>query len=101
DGDQAAEDYCRLLRSLGYRDVAVVRKKRTILRLKEGGFPVEVCLDEVRDVGRFVELEIVAPASKLDSARNVVLRLAGELGLSGSERRSYLQLLLEKLAKKS
>jgi adenylate cyclase class 2 len=101
EGDKAAEDYCQLLRSLGYRDVAVVRKKRTIFRLKEGGFPVEVCLDEVTNVGRFAEVEIVAPASKLNAARKVVLRLASDLGLSGSERRSYLQLLLEKHAKTS
>lgn len=97
-GDEAAEDYCQLLRSLGYRDVAIVRKKRTIFRLKQGGFPVEICLDEVKGVGRFVEVEILAPESKLDAARNVVLGLAEELGLSGSERRSYLELLLEKYA---
>jgi adenylate cyclase class 2 len=98
NGEEAAEDFCRLLRSLGYRDVTVVRKERTIYRMKAGGFPVDICLDEVDQVGRFAELEILAPASKLDAARNAVLKLAVELGLTGSERRSYLELLLEKRA---
>jgi adenylate cyclase class 2 len=100
-GNEAAEDFCRLLRCLGYRDVAIVRKERTIYRLKVGRFPVEICLDEVAEVGRFAELEILAPPSKLDAARNAVLKLAAELGLAGSERRSYLELLLEKRANKS
>jgi adenylate cyclase class 2 len=96
-GKEGADDFCRLLRSLGYRDVAVVKKERQIYRLaNEGGFPVEVCLDEVEGLGKFAELEILAPASKLDPARAVLLRLAAELGLTASERRSYLELLLAK-----
>src|SRR5437764_734661 len=58
------------------------------------GFEVEVCLDDVPEVGRFVELEIQAPEEQLDAARTVLLNVAAELGLSVSERRSYLELLL-------
>jgi adenylate cyclase class 2 len=62
---------------------------------------VEVCLDEVEGLGKFAELEILAPASKLEAARNVLLRLSAELGLTASERRSYLELLLEKKGRKA
>ncbi|HMC65587.1 MAG TPA: class IV adenylate cyclase [Gemmataceae bacterium] len=96
DGDGAAEDFQRLLTHLGYRPVAVVRKSRRRFHLQRDGFPLEVSLDEVEQVGRFVELEIIAEERDLQPARSVLLRTAAELGLSSSERRSYLELLLEK-----
>src|SRR5581483_158337 len=94
EGDAAAADFGRLLVSLGYRPVAVVRKSRDVYHLERDGFALAVCLDEVEGVGRFAELEILAPEERLAEARTVVQRLAGELGLSGSERRSYLEMLL-------
>jgi adenylate cyclase class 2 len=94
-GKEAAEDFLRLLRALGYKDVAVVRKERQIYRLADlDGFAVEICLDDVAGLGKFTELEIIAPASKLEAARAVIMGLAKELGLNKSERRSYLELLL-------
>ena len=41
-----------------------------------------------------VELEIAAEPGDLDQAKGAVLSLAEQLGLQGSERRSYLELLL-------
>jgi adenylate cyclase class 2 len=64
--------------------------------VKREGFSLEVCLDEVERIGRFAELEILAPEDQLETARAVLLRTAAELELTGSERRSYLELLLEK-----
>lgn len=96
EGDHAAEDFLKLLGSLGYRPVAVVRKERRIYTLERGGYHVEVCLDNVESVGRFAEVEIMAPEEELPKARQVLMDLAAELGLSGSERRSYLELLLTK-----
>jgi len=95
-GDEAAADFERLLTHLGYRPVLVVRKQRRTYHIASGGFQVEVCLDDVAGLGRFVELEIIAPTEQLDPARTVLLALAADLGLTGSERHSYLQLLLEK-----
>jgi adenylate cyclase class 2 len=94
-GDGPAEDFTRLLTSLGYRPVAVVRKARRLFHLERGGFALEATLDDVVDVGRYAELEIQAPEEQLDAARNVLLQAAAELGLSRGERRSYLELLLE------
>jgi adenylate cyclase class 2 len=96
EGDEAARDFARLLTHLGYRPTAVVRKRRTVYHLKRGGFSLEVCLDEVESLGPFVELEILAPEEQLEKARAVLLETAGQLGLKTSERRSYLELLLEK-----
>jgi adenylate cyclase class 2 len=93
-GPQQAAQMARLLQHLGYRAVAVVRKRRTVYHLHRGGFALEVCLDEVEQVGRFVELEIVAEEAAFSAARAVLLEMAATLSLTGSERRSYLELLL-------
>ena len=65
---------------LGYRPVAVVRKRRRIFHLERAGFALEVCLDEVDGVGRFVELEIVAPEDRAGSRRRRCWELAGRTG---------------------
>jgi adenylate cyclase, class 2 len=98
DGDQVAEGFARLVICLGYRPVAEVRKRRHVFHLRRGGFDLELCLDEVAEVGSFVELEILAEEEALEKARGVVMQTAAELGLSGSERRSYLELLLARRA---
>lgn len=96
EGQDVAEDFEKLLRHLGYRSVAIVRKQRRIYHLEREGFSLEVCLDAVEEVGRFVELEIQAPEICLGGSREVLIQMAAELGLYSSERRSYLELLLEK-----
>lgn len=98
DGAPAAEDFCRLLVCLGYRPTAVVRKQRVGYRFQRDTFDLEVCLDTVEQLGRFVEVEIVALEEKLAFAQQVLQSVAGELGLSNPERRSYLEMVLEKLA---
>jgi len=93
-GAASAQRFLELLRQLGYRFVAVVRKQRKIYQLAQGEFELEICLDEVEQLGRFVELEIQAEPARFEEARAVLLALAGELGLTVNERRSYLELLL-------
>lgn len=95
-GAPAAADFARLLTALGYRPVRVVSKQRHLYHIRRSPFAIEICLDEVQGLGSFVELEILAAAERLDEARSVLLALAADLGLQDSERRSYLQLLLEK-----
>lgn len=96
DGDEAAATAVRLLTGLGYKPVAVVVKARRVYRLTRGGFELEVCLDDVGAVGRFVELEIRARGDQFEAAKAALLEAAAELGLTKQERRSYLQLLLGK-----
>jgi adenylate cyclase class 2 len=95
-GDQPARQLAQLLQHLHYRPVAVVRKQRTVCHLHRQGFALEVCLDEVAGVGLYVELEIVAEETALAPARAILLNMAAELGLTASERRSYLELLLHR-----
>lgn len=96
EGADAAERFCRLVQHLGYRPVAVVRKRRTIYGLQRDGWPLEICCDEVDEVGRFMEVEIVTAPERKAEAQEVLQRVAGELGLATTERRSYLEMLLER-----
>jgi adenylate cyclase class 2 len=95
EGDEAAADMERMLLALKYRPVVVVRKHRLVYRLQWSGFPMEVCFDDVDLVGRFVELEILAPEYEYESAKTVLLSAAGKLGLTDKETRSYLGMVLE------
>ncbi|MHB1425141.1 MAG: class IV adenylate cyclase [Gemmataceae bacterium] len=95
DGDEAAEQMMRLLAHLGYRAVAVVCKRRRTYHLERGGFALVICLDEVDPLGRFAEVEIVAPEEQTDAARAVLAEVAASLGLTNVERRSYLNLVLQ------
>ncbi len=94
NGETTAQHFMQLLQHLGYRPVGTVRKRRRIFHVERDGFPLEVCLDEVDGLGRFAELEIQAPEDRLDQARAALLAAAASLGLTTSERRSYLQMLL-------
>ena len=86
---------CRaMLKALGFRLVAEVRKMRRVASWTDQGFPIEVAVDEVRDVGKFVEIETSADAKRLASAKDRIAKVAGQLGLTQSERTSYLELLL-------
>jgi adenylate cyclase class 2 len=94
DGDEAAEQMTQLLTHLGYRPVAVVRKHRRMRHLERDGFALTVCLDEVEQLGRFAEVEVLAPEEQVDRAKTVLADTAAALGLTDLERRSYLHLLL-------
>jgi adenylate cyclase class 2 len=96
DGSASAEDMRRVFAALGFRPTAVVRKHRRVYSLPQGGFDIHTCLDSVVDVGDFAELEIVADESKLSLAKAEILTCARELDLTDSERRSYLELYLER-----
>jgi adenylate cyclase class 2 len=93
-GDDMAAKFAALLVSLGYRPVATVHKRRRLFHVKRDGFSLEICLDDVTGLGRFAEIEIMAPEERLAEARATLMHMAAEWGLGQSERRSYLELLL-------
>jgi adenylate cyclase class 2 len=95
DGDQSASEMTQLLVHLGYRATAVVRKRRRSASLKRDGLEVTVCLDDVERVGRFAELEVLAPEGRREAAERVLTALAADLGLTTVERRSYLAMVLQ------
>jgi predicted adenylyl cyclase CyaB len=84
------------VQSLGYRPTAIVTKRRAIHKFERDGFALEVCCDEVETLGRFVEIEIVAPPEKKPQAEAALQAVARDLGLTNLERRSYLQMALSK-----
>jgi len=83
-----------MLLALGFHQVAVVKKEREMFHHSIDGFDVEITLDRVENVGHYAELEIMAEEPKLPAAKAALLQLASDLGLTQSERRSYLELLL-------
>lgn len=91
DGTRFAE----LLAALGFKPVATVQKQRRAFKIDHGAHAVEGALDDVDGVGRFVELELLASDQNLEEIKRVITELAEELRLGPSERRSYLELLLE------
>lgn len=94
-GKETAEALRQLLAHLGYRPSGTVDKDRRRFHLERDGFPLEVCLDEVAGLGSFVEMEVVTSEDAVDRARETLMACARELGLWDTERRSYLELLLE------
>jgi adenylate cyclase class 2 len=96
DGEEVSREWTSLLEALGFRPVATVRKHRIKAMVPWQERRIEASLDEVDEVGTFVELELVVDDAEFDTARATLAALAERLGLKDSQRRSYLQLLLER-----
>jgi adenylate cyclase class 2 len=91
----SVETLKQIFTALGFREIAKVNKTREQMKLSWSGTPISICLDQVEEVGEFVELEIVAADSaEAEVAKGLLHSLAGELKLEGAIRTSYLQLLL-------
>ena len=80
-GAELVDRYTELLLALGFRRVAEVRKRRRGGHLPWKQWSVGLALDEVRDLGEFLELEIVVAQESLPDAQAAVLELAAHLGL--------------------
>ena len=93
-GDETIGQWTTLLEAVGFRPVAKVHKSRRKAMIAWQGRQIEASLDTVERVGTFVELELVTGLDGIESAKACVVSLAESLGLSGNERRSYLELLL-------
>ncbi|MBX9792049.1 MAG: class IV adenylate cyclase [Pirellulales bacterium] len=87
--------FASLLEALSFRPVREVAKTRTPGHLAWQGRHIELALDEVARLGLFLEIELVTDDADADNARAAVRSLAEALGLARSERRSYLEMLLE------
>lgn len=94
-GETGRQKLHSILTALDFREVLTVEKHRIPWHLEQSGRRIEITLDTIVGLGRFVELETIAGEEEWQSARDQLLALAASLGLEDSERRSYLQLLLE------
>ncbi len=79
---------------MGFQSVAIVRKTRHEGHVVFDNQRITIAFDSVDDVGQFAEFEIVSSERQYESARDTLLSFTRSLGLSASERRSYLELLL-------
>ncbi len=95
-GEETARAWAGLLEALGFTVVGEVRKSRRKARVVWQDRSVEVSLDEVERLGTFVELELIVEPAGVEAARQCIASLANALGLEESERRSYLELLMER-----
>lgn len=87
DADAAGEIFERL----GFEPVATVLKDRT--EYTHGGYTI--ALDDVADLGQFVEIE--TRAEEVDPARDRAREILADLGLDPDDhlRTSYLEMVLE------
>jgi adenylate cyclase class 2 len=100
DGPEARESCDAIIRHLSFEPVATVTKQRRIATMERRGQTAEIALDDVAEIGQFVEIEISVETdgtdtSSVDAAKQALADLAQELGLTEVERRSYLELLLD------
>jgi len=92
----AAEQMRGVLAGMGLVSVAKVMKRREEFVGCDDLSSVHFCLDEVTEVGGFVELELVVESQEeVEPAKLKLIALADQLGLSGSTRTSYLEMLLK------
>jgi len=79
-----------ILDRLGFKPVIRISKRRHVYGLKG----IAVCFDSVAELGDFIELEV--DSENVEQGKQAIFSLMKEIGISGSERRSYLELLMEK-----
>ncbi|MFX1515968.1 MAG: class IV adenylate cyclase [Promethearchaeota archaeon] len=89
-------DAKKFLQNLGFQIVAVIKKKRTNWSVNE----LTISVDEVEDLGSFLEIEILSPIDNseiIHKSKEQIINLAKRIlpNWSGEdERKSYLELLL-------
>lgn len=95
-GAEAAAQCLEMLVLLGFRPVREVRKLRIPFQYVEAGREFEIAVDQVEQLGSFIEIETIAGETDRAAARDAILTLAERLELPNPEPRSYLSLLLER-----
>jgi len=84
-----------ILEKIGFQPVAKVLKKRLLFRFND----LYISIDFVKDLGEFIEVEVLVQTQKeIASERSKILNFLEILGVpfEDFERRSYLELLLNK-----
>jgi predicted adenylyl cyclase CyaB len=97
-GADFAAQFAEILTALSFRRVSQVSKERHRYGLTWDEHDFEVALDRVATVGTFAELEVMAENDALPAAEAALASLASRLQLASIERRSYLEMVLQKQA---
>ncbi|ACS90557.1 MULTISPECIES: class IV adenylate cyclase [Thermococcus] len=86
--------YIELLHALGFREVLTVKKSREKYYVEKG---VTITLDEIEGLGKFVEIEkLETDERNIENEVKRLLKILESLGVKQFERKSYLELLMEK-----
>ena len=94
-GDHDGKLTAQLWTALGFRSVAVVHKSRRVFRCEQLGGDLSITIDSVEGVGQFSEVELVVSHQvEIEAARDRIVDVSKQLGLSRIESKSYLNLLL-------
>lgn len=101
DGADAADRLIEMVKCLGFRFVRDVRKTRRAFALNWTNRHYELALDDVPELGCFLEIELLADDDDRHAVESAVWDLARTLGLNNAEPRSYLDLLVELDGKRS
>jgi adenylate cyclase class 2 len=95
-GPDSATRFHEMVQMLGFQFVREVRKSRRSFSLEWNQSHFQLAIDEVPEIGCFLEIELLTEADGLKAAEAAVWELARSLELSTTEPRSYLDLLLER-----
>ncbi|MFW9892669.1 MAG: class IV adenylate cyclase [Candidatus Thorarchaeota archaeon] len=81
-----------ILKGLGFKEVVKITKTRQFFSLSK----TTISIDEVEDVGLFLEIEQIASGKDVETTKNEIFAMLDELGLDASQtiRESYLELYL-------
>jgi adenylate cyclase class 2 len=83
-----------ILESLSFKPIAKVTKKRTFFNLRD----ITISIDDVENVGIFLELESIAHhKDEMESAKSVIFEILEGLGIDANQtiRDSYLEMYLD------
>ncbi|MDO5553507.1 MAG: class IV adenylate cyclase [Planctomycetia bacterium] len=98
--DELAAKWSTFWTRLDFFPAATVTKSRRFAHVCLEGTPVTLTFDHIASLGFFCELEVVVEKREdVPPARDLITRLARQLGLREPEERSYLELLTEKQEK--
>jgi len=84
-----------ILESLSFKPIATVTKKRTFFEHRN----TTISIDDVEDVGIFLELESIAhKKDEMESAKRVIFEILEELGIDAEQtiRDSYLEMYMDR-----
>jgi adenylate cyclase class 2 len=95
DGEEAAKTWGDFLENLGFQPIGRVLKWRRKASILWEGQAIGCSLDEVQGLGDYCELELITNFADIEPAKACIAALADKLNFRHSERRSYLELLLE------
>ncbi len=85
----SAGDMKKILLDLGFKEVAKVEKRRKYYTFED----LTVCVDSVKDLGSYVEIECIG---EYQPCKEKVIALANKLNIKNFERKSYLELVLQR-----